>query len=123
VEGLILLKLYALPSLYRQGNFAKVGIYENDVATLLLHLCQKPSSLPMPERCLQSAICSKNGSGVQSTRLMSPDDTWKGEDGNLHYAKAIREHENSILHVVINANVGPNRIVTVFFDRRLRKQP
>jgi hypothetical protein len=35
VEGLILLKLYALPSLYRQGNFAKVGIYENDVATLL----------------------------------------------------------------------------------------
>lgn len=35
VEGLILLKLYALPSLYRQGNFAKVGIYENDVATLM----------------------------------------------------------------------------------------
>lgn len=35
VEGLILLKLYALPSLYRQGEFAKVGIYENDVATLL----------------------------------------------------------------------------------------
>lgn len=35
VEGLLLLKLYALPSLYRQGNFAKVGIYEHDVATLL----------------------------------------------------------------------------------------
>ena len=35
VEGLVLLKLYALPSLYRQGNFAKVGIYENDIATLL----------------------------------------------------------------------------------------
>jgi hypothetical protein len=35
VEGLLLLKLYALPSLYRQGNFARVGIYENDVATLL----------------------------------------------------------------------------------------
>ena len=35
VEGLILLKLYALPSLYRQGDFVKVGIYENDVATLL----------------------------------------------------------------------------------------
>lgn len=35
VEGLILLKLYALPSLYRQGDFARVGIYENDVATLL----------------------------------------------------------------------------------------
>jgi hypothetical protein len=35
VEGLLLLKLYALPSLYRQGSFARVGISENDVATLL----------------------------------------------------------------------------------------
>ncbi|MCP9495404.1 MAG: hypothetical protein MSG64_13235 [Pyrinomonadaceae bacterium MAG19_C2-C3] len=35
VEGLIVLKLYALPSLYRQGNFARVNLYENDVATLL----------------------------------------------------------------------------------------
>ncbi len=35
VEGLLLLKLYALPSLYRLGNFAKVGIYENDIATLM----------------------------------------------------------------------------------------
>jgi hypothetical protein len=35
VNGLLLLKLYALPSLYRHGNFAKVGIYENDIATLL----------------------------------------------------------------------------------------
>lgn len=32
---MILLKLYALPSLYRQGNFGRVGLYENDVATLL----------------------------------------------------------------------------------------
>jgi hypothetical protein len=35
VEGLLILKLYALPSLYRQGNFARVGLYENDVATLM----------------------------------------------------------------------------------------
>ncbi len=35
VEGLLLLKLYALPSLYRQGNFAKVSIHENDIATLI----------------------------------------------------------------------------------------
>jgi len=35
VEGLLLLKLYALPSLYREGDFARVGIYENDIATLL----------------------------------------------------------------------------------------
>lgn len=35
VEGLILLKLYLLPSLYRQGNFTRVGLYENDIATLM----------------------------------------------------------------------------------------
>ncbi len=35
VEGLLLLKLYALPALYRMGNFARVGLYENDIATLL----------------------------------------------------------------------------------------
>jgi len=35
VDGLLLLKLYALPSMYRQGNFSRVGIYENDIATLL----------------------------------------------------------------------------------------
>lgn len=34
-EGLALLKLYALPSLYRQGNFAKVRIYESDLEALL----------------------------------------------------------------------------------------
>lgn len=37
IDGLLLLKLYALPSLYRQGNFAKAGVYENDVATLMYY--------------------------------------------------------------------------------------
>jgi hypothetical protein len=35
VEGLVLLKLDALPSLYRDGNFTRVGLGENDIATLL----------------------------------------------------------------------------------------
>ncbi|MGH9793488.1 MAG: hypothetical protein ACRD5G_01830 [Candidatus Acidiferrales bacterium] len=35
IEGMLLLKLYALPSLYRQGQFARVGLYENDIATLM----------------------------------------------------------------------------------------
>ena len=35
VHGLLLLKLYALPSLYCQGDFARVSIYENDIASLL----------------------------------------------------------------------------------------
>lgn len=45
VEGLLLLKLYALPSLYRQGNFARVGIYENDIATLLHYYQSDVNSL------------------------------------------------------------------------------
>ena len=40
-EGLILLKLYALPSLYRQGLFDRVSIYEGDIASLLQrHRCE-----------------------------------------------------------------------------------
>ncbi|MDA0242365.1 MAG: hypothetical protein OT477_03025 [Chloroflexi bacterium] len=45
VEGLLLLKLYALPSLYRQGNFARVGIHENDIATLLYYY--QPDTAPL----------------------------------------------------------------------------
>jgi len=45
VEGLLLLKLYALPALYRQGNFARVGIYENDIATLIYEYKPDISSL------------------------------------------------------------------------------
>lgn len=37
VEGLVLLKLFALPSLYRQGNFSRVSIYENDITLLMLN--------------------------------------------------------------------------------------
>nr|WP_290665810.1 hypothetical protein [Ardenticatena sp.] len=35
VEGLLLLKMYALPSLYRQGDFSRVSLYESDIATLM----------------------------------------------------------------------------------------
>jgi hypothetical protein len=35
VEGLILLKLFALPSLYRQFDFDRAAIYEADVTQLL----------------------------------------------------------------------------------------
>jgi hypothetical protein len=37
VEGLVILKFYALPSLYRQGKFERVSIYENDILLLLLN--------------------------------------------------------------------------------------
>jgi hypothetical protein len=51
VEGLLLLKLYALPSLYRQGNFARVGIYENDIATLIYS--HQPELTPLLEELTQ----------------------------------------------------------------------
>ena len=47
----------------------------------------------------------------------------ENEDGNLHFAKAIAEKQNRILHVVVNPSVSPKRVVTVFFDRRLRNTP
>ncbi|MEP6699024.1 MAG: hypothetical protein ABJB09_04770, partial [Verrucomicrobiota bacterium] len=34
-QGLILLKLYALPSLYRHGQIARAKIYEGDIGSLL----------------------------------------------------------------------------------------
>ncbi len=35
IEGLLLLKLYALCSRYRQGNMARIELCENDIATSL----------------------------------------------------------------------------------------
>jgi len=35
-EALILLKLFALPSLYRQGNIQRANLYEADLAALVL---------------------------------------------------------------------------------------
>jgi hypothetical protein len=55
VEGLLLLKFYALPSLYRQGQFDRVSLYENDILQLLLkypvnliQLCEILSSFLLP---------------------------------------------------------------------------
>ncbi|MBU1299831.1 MAG: DUF4258 domain-containing protein [Bacteroidetes bacterium] len=44
------------------------------------------------------------------------------EDDNVHYFKCIPENRERILHVVVNPNVSPQKVVTVFFDRRERKQ-
>ena len=45
VEGMILLKLFALPSLYRQFDWERIHVYESDIKTLLaLH---KPATEPL----------------------------------------------------------------------------
>jgi hypothetical protein len=53
--------------------------------------------------------------------LNDPDKKRMGEDGNMHYTKAIKERGGLVLHVVANPNFQPNRIVTFFFDRRLER--
>lgn len=53
--------------------------------------------------------------------MANPSRKQKGNDGNMHYTKLIRERDGRILHVVVNPNLDPQLIVTVFFDRRLSK--
>lgn len=45
-----------------------------------------------------------------------------GIDNNTHYFGSIAEHDGRILHVVINQNIDPHKIVTVFFDRGARRK-
>lgn len=42
--------------------------------------------------------------------------------GMVHYVRAIGEYEGRYLRVVVNPDVKPQRIVTRFFDRRLRRK-
>ena len=51
-----------------------------------------------------------------------PIDGWQGDDDNAHYVKPIQERGYRTLHVVVNRKAEPNRVVTVFFDRRLGKR-
>lgn len=39
------MKLFALPSLYRQGDFGRVGVYEHDVAHLIQRVGVEPERL------------------------------------------------------------------------------
>ena len=54
--------------------------------------------------------------------LQSPDRYEKGPGGQDYYIKSIPEYGSRFLRVVVNRNVSPNRIVTVFFDRRLGRK-
>lgn len=51
-----------------------------------------------------------------------PDCTEVGANGNVHYIRAIPERDGRFLRVIVNHHVEPARVVTVFFDRRLRRQ-
>jgi hypothetical protein len=51
----------------------------------------------------------------------APDRTEIGMDHNTQYIKSIPEHGRRLLRVVVNHQLTPQRIVTLFFDRRLRR--
>jgi hypothetical protein len=54
--------------------------------------------------------------------LDAPDRTENGVDENTHYIKAIPERQGHFLRVIVNERVTPQRVVTLFFDRRLRRE-
>ena len=54
--------------------------------------------------------------------INNPDWKHMGMDNNTHYFKGITEHGGRFLHVVVNPSVSPKRIITVFFDRKARRQ-
>jgi len=54
--------------------------------------------------------------------IQSPDQSELSDDGNRHFLKAIPEYGGRVLRVVASARGIPVRVVTVFFDRRLRRR-
>ena len=54
--------------------------------------------------------------------IENPDKKRRKDDYNMHYTKSIKEHGGRVLHIVVNQNIYPNRIITVFFDRRLGRK-
>jgi hypothetical protein len=46
----------------------------------------------------------------------------KADPGTVHYLGTIPEHGHRVLRVVINRQVSPVRVVTVFFDRKMKGQ-
>ena len=53
--------------------------------------------------------------------LNDPDNREIMTDNTTHYIKAIPEFGGRSLRVVMNLDVIPNRVITVFFDRRIRR--
>ena len=50
-----------------------------------------------------------------------PDRTEAHADGTRHFIKRIPEFGNRWLRVVVNVTIDPEKRVTAFFDRKLRR--
>lgn len=53
--------------------------------------------------------------------IEQPETKETQEDGTVHYIRTIDEFGGRHLRVVVNPDVQPQKIVTQFFDRRLRR--
>ena len=55
--------------------------------------------------------------------LQSPEYTSVAEDETIHHVKAIPEFGGRLFRVVVNPHQTSRRVVTFFFDRRIRMLP
>ena len=58
---------------------------------------------------------------VENT-IQCPDKVENRRDGTRHYLKKIKNQGDRWLRVIVNAETEPNKTITVFFDRRMRKK-
>lgn len=56
-----------------------------------------------------------------SDTITTPDYTEFVSEEELHYIKQIKEFGNRFLRVVVNPFLQPKRIITIFFDRRIKR--
>ena len=71
----------------------------------------------------QDALRERGIPGEWMERVMvSPAKTEpdKADPGTVHHLGKIPEHGNRVLRVVINQQTSPIRIVTVYFDRKMK---
>jgi hypothetical protein len=54
--------------------------------------------------------------------LEDPERKEQKEDGTIDYLRSIEEFDNHYLRVAVNPDAQPLKIITVFFDRRLRRK-
>ena len=59
-------------------------------------------------------------SWVEQT-IVSPQVVENHEDGTRHFLRQIEECGNRWLRVVVTIKTNPNKMVTVFFDRRFTR--
>lgn len=69
-------------------------------------------------------MLKERGIALEWTRRArtDPDVTEEHEDGTRHFIKRIPEFGNRWLRVVMNVTETPEKPVTAFFDRRLRRR-